>query len=348
MAPDLFFIIICSVLGLIAHGSRKARWLEFVLRGIILLFVAGFGMSMVIGASTTEWSNQVSLGMSIFFFLLLFKPFRQMMSRVFTLIDGIVSLRCITGPVRHRMKVFESIVTNKIFIAESMPHLNGLFCYAVCFGVYLSSTDLSKRAFDMPNIPLPGLPIPVDQLLQYNGLGLVFVSMCGCGILVSRRFKETFVHRLGWAKPTGPQIAIALAVVVLSATYDLVWANFTHAAAPNIATQISGYNSGTFSAGTNNLAGAAFLALMTAICAGVGEETLIRGAFQPVVGILPAAFLHGILHAQFSQSPVLILQIAIWSCGMGIVRRFTNTTTTIIAHGLYNLVFTFLFAFNPG
>ncbi|MBK9774515.1 MAG: hypothetical protein IPP57_27435, partial [Candidatus Obscuribacter sp.] len=115
MAPDLFFIIICSVLGFIAHGSRKARWLEFVLRGIILLFVAGFGMSMVIGASTTEWSNQVSLGMSIFFFLLLFKPFRQMISRVFTLIDGIVSLRCITGPVRHRMKVFESIVTNKIF-----------------------------------------------------------------------------------------------------------------------------------------------------------------------------------------------------------------------------------------
>jgi hypothetical protein len=32
---------------------------------------------------------------------------------------------------------------------------------------------------------------------------------------------------------------------------------------------------------------------------------------------------------------------------MGLVRRFTNTTTTIIGHAGYNFVTTFLFSFNP-
>jgi len=53
------------------------------------------------------------------------------------------------------------------------------------------------------------------------------------------------------------------------------------------------------------------------------------------------------LHAQFANAPMLILQVSLWSCCMGIVKRFTNTTTTIIGHAGFNFVTTFLFAFNP-
>ena len=114
-----------------------------------------------------------------------------------------------------------------------------------------------------------------------------------------------------------------------------------------MATKISSYNSGTFAVDGTDFTGSLILALATALCAGIGEETLIRGALQPVVGILPAALLHGILHAQFANAPILILQIAAWSCVMGIVRRCTNTTTTIIGHVGFNFVSVFLFAFNP-
>ncbi|MBY0378341.1 MAG: CPBP family intramembrane metalloprotease, partial [Gammaproteobacteria bacterium] len=114
----------------------------------------------------------------------------------------------------------------------------------------------------------------------------------------------------------------------------------------NLASQLTSYNSGTFTAGGG--AGQSFiLALFTGICAGVGEETLFRGAVQPVLGILPAAILHGLLHGQFSHAPIYIVQVIGWSTAMGIVRRYTNTTTTIICHATFNFLTTFLFAFNP-
>ncbi len=197
----------------------------------------------------------------------------------------------------------------------------------------------------MPTIALPMLPLAIDQLVSYNGVGLVLVSICGVGIFVSRKPREVFA-RLGWQKPTVQQVGIGLGLVAFSFLYDLIWSLYTHAGAGDMATQISGYNSGTFSV-TGGMGSAVVLALATALCAGIGEETLIRGAIQPVLGIIPAALLHGILHAQFSHAPQLILQVAIWSCIMGIVRRCTNTTTTIIGHAGFNLVTTFLFAFNP-
>jgi len=89
------------------------------------------------------------------------------------------------------------------------------------------------------------------------------------------------------------------------------------------------------------------LALATALCAGIGEETLIRGALQPVFGIVPAAIMHGILHGQFAHAPIFMAQVAGWSVLMGLVKRYTNTSTTIIGHAGYNFCTTFLFAFNP-
>ncbi|MBL8084377.1 MAG: CPBP family intramembrane metalloprotease [Candidatus Obscuribacter sp.] len=355
MSPDMIFIIVCSILGLIAHGSRKVAWLEWIIRSFILLFACGFALSYGFGGSfDSPYTLAVNGSLSMILFLILFRPFRKMLSRVLTLLDGVVSLRALTGPLRHKMTVWASLVSLKIYQEDSIPHLNGLFCFIVCFGVYLANTNLTS-GFSLPGIPLPMMPLPLDQLFSYNGLGLIAVSACGCGLLVSRRFRETFVERLGWRKPTLAQVGIGLGLVVFSFTYDYVWSLFTHAATPGMASQISAYNSGTFSvggaggAGVNpeNLSAALLLAIATALCAGIGEETLIRGAFQPVLGILPAAFLHGIMHGQFAQAPTLILQVAIWSCCMGIARRFTNTTTTIIGHAGYNLVTTFLFAFNP-
>ncbi|MGH7486686.1 MAG: CPBP family glutamic-type intramembrane protease, partial [bacterium] len=110
--------------------------------------------------------------------------------------------------------------------------------------------------------------------------------------------------------------------------------------------KLSTYNSGTFSV-MGGLMPSVILALATAVFAGIGEETLIRGALQPALGIVPAGILHGALHGQFAHSPFFIVQIAGWSCLIGIVRKYTSTTTTIIGHAGYNLITTFLFAFNP-
>jgi len=152
--------------------------------------------------------------------------------------------------------------------------------------------------------------------------------------------------RLGWEKPTKVQVGIGIGLVFFTFLYDAAWAQYTHnIPGQELGSKLSIYNGGTFAAGA--LAPSLVLALATALCAGIGEETLVRGALQPVFGIFPAAFLHGMLHGQFAHAPVFILQVALWSTVMGIVRRYTNTTTTVIGHAGFNFLTTFLFAYNP-
>lgn len=329
-----------------AHAARTRKWMEWILRSIICSFFLVSGFTYLLGTvgNGNVWGFQVSISMGILAFCLLFLPFRKVLSRLLTLVDGVASLRVITGPIRHHMSALASLVNIQVFQPGSIPHMVGTFCFLATFGLYLANTNLTS-GFQLPAIPLPFFPLQMDQLFWYNGFGLVFVSFCGCGVFISRKPKEV-MKRLGWTKPTIQQVGIGLGLVAFSFLYDLVWSLYTHTGNQDMASKISAYNATTFAA-AGGFGASVFLALATALCAGIGEETLVRGALQPVLGIVPAAFLHGILHAQFANAPVLILQVALWSCCMGLVRRFTNTTTTIIGHAGYNFVTTFLFAFNP-
>lgn len=341
---DFILVLGCGILGLLAHAARTRSWLEWVLRTLIAFVCVGEGFS--ISSQTSHLGNgygsEILTCMCTATCVMLFLPVRKILSAALTALDGVVSLRVLTGPLRHKMSMLKSIMSIQVFQPHSVPHMIGLFLYISTFAYFLMNTEMS--GFQFPSIPLP-VPVTIEQLVSYNGLGLIILSFCGVGIFVSRRPKEA-ATRLGWVKPTWGQVGIGLGLVVFSFVYDLLWSLVTHNQAGDLASKLSAYNSGTFNAG-GGFEAAVILALATAICAGVGEETLIRGALQPVFGILPAAFLHGILHAQFSHAPVFILQVAIWSCCMGLVRRYTNTTTTIIGHAGFNLVTTFLFAFNP-
>lgn len=240
-----------------------------------------------------------------------------------------------------RGPVWQAMFSDRIFMKDSVPHMNGLWIYVTVLGSLLASINLDN--FKFPSIQFP-FPVPMDSLISYNFLGLVLLAMCGCGIFVARKPKEV-LKRLGIVKPEGWHIGVAILCVPATFIYDYIWSLFTGDAS-GVGSKLATYNAGTFST-TGGAGGAAILAVLTGTCAGIGEETLIRGALQAVFGILPAAFLHGALHGQFQHAPILILQVAGWSTLMGIVRKYTNTTTTIITHGTFNFITTFLFAFNP-
>lgn len=159
---------------------------------------------------------------------------------------------------------------------------------------------------------------------------------------MTRPFKEV-LKRLQLVKPTKRQVAIGIGLIFMSFLYDYLWSLGAQGPLPAM---LSMYNAGSFSANGTFLP-ALILALATALCAGIGEETLVRGALQPVFGIVPAAVLHGVLHGQFVHAPIFVAQVAGWSILMGIAKRYTNTSTTIIGHAGFNFVTTFLFAFNP-
>ncbi len=354
MTLDLLIVLACCILGLIAHGSRRQTWLVWVLRTIIaiffiaeLLMCLGWSVDEVnsplggVGISASQWGLGMTASLCSCTGALQFYHVRFGLSYVLTVVNQFVSGQVFVAMFR-RKEVWKSFLTESIFQPRSMPHLVALWIFVTTSFFLLGSVDPSS--VKVPLLPIP-FPVPLEQLFSYNGLGLVALALCGVGIFVGRKPLEAFA-RVGWLKPTLPQIGLAIGLIFVTFAYDYVWSLYTHNMGAGMASKLTNYNAGTFTAG-GGFGPSLILALFTGVCAGVGEETLIRGALQPVFGILPAAVLHGLLHGQFSHAPVFLLQVAGWSTMMGIVKRYTNTTTTIIAHSGFNFLTTFLFAFNP-
>jgi hypothetical protein len=384
LSDDLIGIIGCSILGLIAQGAPRQQWLEWVLRVTYGLFLFGEVINLMTSPAVSPespWSYAILFGTTLTTCLLLFKPGRKLFSLIFSLVEQVVAGRIIlaalgklqvpivvvgqpapgpeadgekkpgepapavTGAAASFRKVtfFESFLAERVFVPDSLPHMNALFLYVTCLAVYLAHTELS--GFKMPYMMMP-IPVTFDQLFNYNFLGLIIMAFCGAGIFVSRKPMEA-LRRLGLVKPTFTQVLLGVAGIFLTFAYDYLWSTFTHSQEGlGYAGKLTHFNEGSFTPGAAPLP-AFFIASSTGICAGVGEEILTRGGLQPVMGLLPAAFMHGVLHAQFAHAPLLIVQVFGWSTLMGILRRYTNTTTTIITHVGFNFLSVFLIAFNP-
>jgi len=339
-----------------AHGARKNIWLDAILRALILL---AFLVELIAIASwdvtdaASQYARSLTVVLAAATALILVLQIRQVISWAFTglemlssgqLFVALVSKNSLAAPAwsKRRRMLAERFQKEKVLVPESMPHVVALWIYVTAACLLLAA--VSTSGFDLPALPMP-FEVLMDQLVAYNGLGLVLLAFCGVGIFVARKPREA-LKRLGWEKPSWPQAGLGVALIFFTFAFDYIWSLITHQT-PGLANQVSRFNAGTFHAKGGGAGPSAFLALVTGLCAGVGEETLMRGALQPAFGILPAAFLHAVLHGQFSHAPVFIVQIFLWSAIMGIVRRYTNTTTTIIAHTGFNFITTFLFAFNP-
>ncbi|MCA9908068.1 MAG: CPBP family intramembrane metalloprotease [Anaerolineae bacterium] len=77
------------------------------------------------------------------------------------------------------------------------------------------------------------------------------------------------------------------------------------------------------------------VALVVAIAVGIGEETLFRGAVQPVFGIWLTSLLFTIIHTQYAFTPATLI-IFVVSLALGYLRKNYGTTSAIVAHATYN------------
>jgi uncharacterized protein len=83
------------------------------------------------------------------------------------------------------------------------------------------------------------------------------------------------------------------------------------------------------------------IVLILSICAAIGEETLIRGALQPVLGIIVSGVFFTLLHSQYLGTPFMLLIFGV-SVAFAWLRQRYSTTASIIAHFTYNFVPLFL------
>jgi len=78
-------------------------------------------------------------------------------------------------------------------------------------------------------------------------------------------------------------------------------------------------------------------ALIVGVTAGLGEEVVVRGILQPRVGILLSNLAFTAVHAYQYHWDALV-QVFVIGLVLGFVRRRTDTTTTALIHGAYDVV----------
>ncbi|HEY8816210.1 MAG TPA: CPBP family intramembrane glutamic endopeptidase [Candidatus Dormibacteraeota bacterium] len=203
--------------------------------------------------------------------------------------------------------------------------------YALVLAVILFGTQVATILFvDVLAIDQTLPPISVGDVLASETPFLI-MALAGIGLYV-RRNAGGAAQRLGLVRPAWWQIALALAAS--GAFFALIqgadW--LSHQWTPGVASQVDKTTGHVFG-GLNDPIGIAAIALLPGIC----EEILFRGALQPRLGLIVTAILFASIHTQYGLS-FDALAVLIVAVGLGLIRKYANTTTSGLAHITYNLL----------
>ncbi|WP_047865619.1 CPBP family intramembrane glutamic endopeptidase [Rubrobacter aplysinae] len=181
---------------------------------------------------------------------------------------------------------------------------------------------------------LGGRLSPLD--VAVGQLPLVIVAVFGVGLWV-RRSPRQVVARLGYGALTAKQLGVCalfvLGALLLSVASDRVFA----ALQPRLYERVGELSSQLFSTQGMGLVSVLLFGLLLGVGAALGEESLFRGAVQPVLGILPTSLLFAALHVQYGPS-VSIVYIVVLAVGLGLLRKKINTSAAFVAHAAYNFL----------
>jgi membrane protease YdiL (CAAX protease family) len=209
---------------------------------------------------------------------------------------------------------------------DSPVHAYALVLAVIMFGTQIATVlFVDVLAIDQT---LPSLSI-WDVLASETPF--LIMGLAGVGLYI-RRNAAGVAQRLGLTVPAWWHVALALAAA--GAFFALVqgadW--LSHQLTPGIASQVDKTTQHAFG-GLNGPLGIAAIALLPGIC----EEILFRGALQPRLGLLVTAVLFTSIHTQYGLS-FDALAVLIVAIGLGLIRKYTNTTSSGICHVTYNLL----------
>ena len=165
-------------------------------------------------------------------------------------------------------------------------------------------------------------------------LPFVALAIVGVGAGIRRGPRE-MLARLGYGpislKNVGVVVLFILAAFALSVAADYLFSVLQ----PDLYRKVGEVSGTLFNPKGLSLVSAVLFALLIGVSAGLGEETLFRGAVQPVFGIPATSILFASMHVQYGPS-LLLGYIFVLSLGLGLLRRYFNTTTSFLAHAGYN------------
>ncbi|MEF3273166.1 MAG: CPBP family intramembrane metalloprotease [Chloroflexus sp.] len=179
-----------------------------------------------------------------------------------------------------------------------------------------------------------------DEQLRNQVYGLVWTipaAFLAVGFGIRRNFRAA-LERLGLARPSYRQLAIGIGLglglaglmSIAIPLLDRLWQTLGW---PTTDTEAFGQ--------LMAFAISPIGALIIGVTAGLGEELAVRGVLQPRLGIVLSNIFFTSLHAfQYHWDALLVVFVIGIVCGL--VRKYTNTTTAAIVHGLYNFVMVML------
>jgi membrane protease YdiL (CAAX protease family) len=275
-------------------------------------FLAGVtaGMTFLLGALDLAGAGLVQAGPSV-------QPIGLDIGIMAT---GVVAATLASKPVRQR-------VARVLPVDPESP----VHAYALVLAVILFGSQLATIAFVDILAVDQTLPPATLADLATNQIQFLIMALAGVGLYI-RRTPAGAAGRLGLIRPAWWQIAIALAAAGAFFAFILGADYLSHIWTPQVASQVDKTTQHVFG-GLGNPVGIAALALLPGIC----EEVLFRGALQPRLGLLATAALFASIHTQYGIS-FDALSVLVVAIGLGVLRKYTNTTTSCVCHVSYNLL----------
>ncbi len=202
---------------------------------------------------------------------------------------------------------------------------------ALALAVILFGTQVASIAFtDVLAAEWQSAPLGIVDLLAQE-VPFVVLAAAGVGIFLRRNTTQTG-DRLGFVTPAGWHVALALAGAGVFFAISIGSDSLSHTLTPSVAHRVDRATQHVFG-GLDSPVGVVALALIPGIC----EEALFRGALQPRFGVIVTALLFTSIHGEYGVS-LDLPAIFLISIGLGLVRKYTNTTASAACHVAYNLL----------
>ena len=307
------FMLIAIVANL-TERNRQYRWIThglLILSNLLVLFSALVVLLMWLALGISEMPRDV----------LPIEP-NWTMTAVVLGLTGLLSFLPLIRGVRR-------------FLARwlNMDPDSTVHTTALVFAAYLVGLTLMQ-------LPLVGGLEGLEQLdaslgqseLWQQTLALLGMALIGVGLGLRRSVGET-AARLGVRWPSWPTWLGVIGLVILLQALDFGVSIGWQALDPASYERIGRISNSLFG-GFMSPWGA--LALVAA--AGLGEETLFRGALQPRFGLLLTSLLFAVIHIQYGFLSPATLVIFIIGLTFGWLRQRSGLIACIAAHALYNVL----------
>lgn len=335
------YILILIYLGVTLYAANQVQtglWQPLVLRVLLymavgLMFLLALFPLQVALLSNTEGSTTAGTDAGA---LVPNIPLpAALVTSLFGLVLAGISLAILNSqPLRTRLSGLLNRGSNTYFDPDSPVHLTAwLLCSLIAFGVvflFIISGGITAVAEAVAVEGIDAFDTVVTALLETTAAAL------GVGYALRRDESQTLA-RLGLRLPTRADLGRGVLTGIALIIAQIIFIQIVQGVLSPQAFEEQAQAAEQITLAVSTLP----TLLILSVCAAVGEETLIRGALQPVLGVVVSSLFFTLLHSQYLGTPFMLLIFAV-SLAFAWLRQRFSTTAAIVAHFTYNFLPLFL------